>query len=294
MATALPPTAPGTRLPAPGVYANTPAALYHAWDAASNSRLSKLQRSPAHLRAYLDEPPEDTDALRQGRAVHAAILEPDAFTTEFVAAPQGLDRRTTAGKQAYGEFLAQSIGKTVLSADEHAMCLAIRDSVHRRRCAIGVLEGAGEVELSVLWTHGETGLACKARWDRYTPGLGGGTIVDVKTTRNASLNDFERSLFTYGYHRQAAFYLDSAAAHGMAAEHYVIIAVEKEAPYEVAVYRLTEGAIDAGREQLQPLIRRYAECVRSNTWPGYPDVVQDIALPSWAWDKINVETGGEA
>jgi hypothetical protein len=34
-------------------------------------------------------------------------------------------------------------------------------------------------------------------------------------------------------------------------------------------------------------MRRYAECLRTDEWPGYPDEVVDIALPHYAWGQID-------
>src|SRR5262245_8459627 len=69
--------------PDPGVYPNVPMEAYHRWNAVSNSRLTKLDRSPAHLLAYLTEPPEDTKATAEGRAIHCAVLEPDDFVNRY-------------------------------------------------------------------------------------------------------------------------------------------------------------------------------------------------------------------
>ena len=55
------------------------------------------------------------------------------------------------------------------------------------------------------------------------------------------------------------------------------------------MYRLTEDAIEGGRDQLRPLLARYAECVARNEWPAYSDEVQNIALPTWAWQQIAEE-----
>jgi hypothetical protein len=69
----------------------------------------------------------------------------------------------------------------------------------------------------------------------------------------------------------------------------VIVAAEKEPPYAVAAYRLTEGATDAGMDQLRPLLQLYRRCQASGEWPAYPDTVQDISLPDWAWKIVGEE-----
>lgn len=261
---------------------------YHAIDAASNSRLSRLLKSPAHLKAYLNEPPEETTALLMGRAGHCAILEPDDFPARYRCGPDG-DKRTKAVKEAWDALEAEVGTGGVLRRSDYEACLRMRDSVHRSRTAKAMISGSGEVELSYLWEDKESGLLCKARMDRHSPDLPGGTIVDVKTTRSASRREFERTIFSFGYHRQGAFYLEGAKVRKLPARHFVILAVEKTPPYAVAVYRLTEGALSAGEEQIRPLLMRYAECKARNEWPGFPDEVVDVALPDYAWRQIDDE-----
>ena len=65
--------------------------------------------------------------------------------------------------------------------------------------------------------------------------------------------------------------------------HYSIIAVEKSPPFGVAVYRITEGTVDASEDQVKALLRRYDECEKSGEYPDYPDEVRDISVPDWAW-----------
>jgi hypothetical protein len=298
--------------PPPGVYQSIPAHTYHnAWNAASNSRLTKLRKSPAHLKAYLDEPGEDTLALKVGRALHTAILEPDEFASTFAVADQchamkkgdGLRCTNNAvgfssrdgwlcGVHSKGVLFDES--RIVITGDSYTTCLRVRDNVHVHGAAKGILSLPRAAELSLRWDDVETGLACKARLDCSTPELVRGTIWDVKSTVDASEREFTRSIFKYGYHRQGAFYLDGSRRVGIPAEHFTIVAVEKESPYAVAVYRLDDGAIDAGRQQLRPLINRYDACLKANTWPGYSNEVRDISLPDWAWKQISEESVEEA
>jgi exodeoxyribonuclease VIII len=262
---------------------------YHKWDALSNTGLGHLTRSPAHYKAYLEEPPADTPAFKLGRAVHAAVLEPEIFKAQYAFAPMDLNIRTNAGKEELAELEKKFGVSNVLSFADYQMCLEIQVSVRKRKAATGLLGGDGECEVSVLWTDEASGIVCKARADRISPKLSGGTIVDLKTTGDASRAEFEKSIFNFGYHRQGAFYLAGFQAVGIDVRHFSIIAVEKKRPYAVAPYRLTDGAIDAGLDQINPLLELYNKCKENDEWPGYPDRVQDIALPSWAWSRIEEE-----
>jgi len=274
---------PGISTPSPGVYPGVSPVEYHQWSAASNSALNHLIRSPAHMETYMKEPLAETPALLLGRAIHAAVLEPDRFKAEYGMMPAGLKRTTKEGKETWTE-LVETFGEgNVLSADDYGICIRTRKRVHAKKTAHALIAGEGDVELSMVWEDEETGVLCKARWDRHSPEIAGGAIVDLKTTRDASPRDFERAIFSYGYHRQAAMYLMGAKALKLPVRHYSIIAVEKEPPFGVAVYRITEGTVDASEDQVKALLRRYAECMESGEFPDYPDEVRDIAVPDWAW-----------
>ena len=268
-----------------GLHRSVPARDYHAMDLCSNSRLSTLaHRSPLHLRWEIDNPPEPTPALILGDAAHAAILEPDDFESRYVARPD-VDRRTKEGKAVYAAFLAENAGKVDLSAAVWQTCLMIRDAVWNDPRAKSLLQHAVDRELTAIWRHDETGIECKTRLDALAPTLG--TIIDVKTTIHAGPEEFPKSIFNFGYFRQSAFYLHAAAKCGLPADHFVFIAVETAPPFAVGVYRITDEVVEAGWKHLQPLIRRYAECLSSGKWCGYGgEIIEDIGIPEWALKRL--------
>lgn len=277
---------------------------YHSWEAASNSRLTVLRRSPAHLKAYLEEP-TDSAALVLGRICHTAILEPDEFAKRYLVSDRCEAVKKTDGKRCtnngtvyngglgwlcgvHGGGAQSDPGITVVSKYDYEVATKMRDAVSKHRAAALLKEGMRE--LSLVWDDAESGVRCKARLDHHSPVLAGGAIVDIKTTEDASPRAFERSIYTYGYHRQGALYTEGATALGLGAEHFAILAIEKKPPYALMIHRVTEGALDAGSEQLRPALARYAECMAKDEWPGYPEDVNDIALPDYAWGQISEET----
>lgn len=276
--------------PSPGIYRDIPPERYHSWEAVSQSGLHQLLRSPAHLRAYLDQEPRETPAQILGRAVHAAVLEPQRFWEGYGLLPVGLDRRTKAGKEAWAALVEQHGEGNVLNPEDHQVCARVAEAVRQHRLAGRLVTGAGDVELSLAWEDEETHLPCKARWDRYSLAVPGGAIVDLKTARDASPGAFERAAFANGYHIQAAFYLAGARACRMPVHHYCIVAAEKEPPWALAVYRMTEAVVEAAQEQVRALLRRWRDCEELAEWPGYPEEVRDISLPTWGWDAMRSQT----
>jgi len=250
-----------------------PAEQYHAdRSAVSKGWLDRIDRSPAHLRAYLDgiERP-DTPALILGRLVHVAVLEPDLLTQQFVTAPQEINRRTKLGRDEYAAWLKENAHKQVVTESQLDLAVAMRDSVHKNKAARALL-GIGDPEQTVVWQNSETGERCKARadWLRDFP-------VDVKTTQDARPEPFARSIVSYRYDVQAGHYLE-----GFEADRFVWIAVEKDPPYACAVYAVDDVIRARGRAARDRNLRTYAECRASNKWPAYPDVINTIELPRWA------------
>lgn len=270
-------------VPEPGVYYDIPSADYHTWDAASSHRLSLMLRSPAHCRAAIDCPPEPTDAMRLGEAVHYATLQPDLFAKRYVVPPK-VDRRTKAGKDEFQLFEAANADKQFLSADEWAQCQAISRAVWSHLSAGPLLKGDVKQEVSLVWQDQQHDLLCKGRIDLFNAKYS--ALVDLKTTADAGPDNFERSIYDFGYHRQAAFYMDGWAACGMKATRFVFVAVEKSPPFAVAVYALDQTAIDAGRKELRAMLATYAMCQRTGEWPGYSPKVQSIGIPAWAYKRI--------
>jgi len=241
-----------------------------------------------------------------GSALHAAVLEPDTFDHRYVAAPpcsamlaKG-GRCRNAGRVAAGgdwfcgvhapEGAGVPDGLTILAAEQLEQVRRMADAVRCHPAAFGVLGDAGNNEVSARWDldvphdDGRYSLACKGRADALRPTWD--AIVDLKTTASAAPSEFERSIATFGYHRQAAWYVDGLNRLGGAYKHFVIIAVENTAPYGVAVYRLMGEAIDAGRAELEPLVKTIAACERLNHWWGYASEFQDISLPTWRMRQI--------
>ncbi len=280
--------------PPPGVYPDVPAARYHAWSAASNSRLTKLKRSPAHLKEYLDNGEDDTDAFRIGRAFHAAVLEPDWFARAYGVSSAGCDRRNKAGKDEWKALEDEHGDGMVLKYAEHADIARMRDSVMTHPRARKLFVGEGRNELSIVWDDAATGVRCKARIDRYHPTLTqGGCVGDLKSTRDASRRKFEKDAYDHGIHRQGAMYLLGANAVGLKAEHFAVIACEKEAPYCVQAFVYVMGALDAGEQELHGLLKTYKQCKETGRWPGYSEDFQALALPHHAWSEVADDTGDD-
>lgn len=142
-------------------------------------------------------------------------------------------------------------------------------------------------------------------------------VVDLKTTEDASLEGFSKSIANWGYDVQHPYYLDGLRlaleqsdsvppAVGTAElsaywndpitgvlcrcrpdfwrgqpDNFVFVSVEKKAPYAVGVYVLDADSVASGRAQYRDSLDKYAHCLANDNWPGYGDKVQTISVPAW-------------
>ncbi len=260
-----------------------PERYHNDLDSVSASGLRDLARTPLH-HYYLHrrpdrEAPEPTPSQKLGTAVHMAVLEPRRFEVLYLPAPN-VDRRTKDGKADYAAYLERLGDGIEISANDHATALRIAESVRKHPVGKKLLCGAGMREVSVYWTDRETGVRCRMRPD-FAPATES-VLVDLKSTGDASDRAFSRTAWNYGYQLTAAFYKDGWKAATGEDRDYVFAAWEKDEPHACAWYYAEDDMIEAGRAEYKRLLRIYADCLASGVWPGYPNQLQPLYLPSWA------------
>jgi hypothetical protein len=260
---------------------------YRKIPALNASSLKAILRSPAYYLWTQQRPDYDTDAMRLGRAVHAAVFEPELFKREFAVFP-GSARR---GK-AWDEFKAAHDARNILTQTQHDTATRMAYAVRSHPvCAQWLAHG--EAEQTIQWTDPDSGRKCKARLDWIGPE----GLIDLKTCRDPDLRSFGRDCMTYRYPLQMGFYTDGARAALSYRGPSRIIAVGSTEPHEVVPYRLDEPFLDLGRDQYRDAIRRLQACEESGQWPGLAPVEMPLVLPGWAFEDFDTEPltfGGEA
>jgi len=250
---------------------------YFAHKGISQSFLKAFKRSPAHALYALKHPKEPTDAMLIGTCLHALILERKRV---FVALPESAKGASNVAKAVKAAFAIEHEGKIILSADDAARVESMAESVLNHSGASAILGFGGESELPIFWE--ENNITMKGKIDRVNP-LG---VIDVKTTKDASLAEFAKSVYNFGYHVQAAHYLAGAAANGLPCDDFIIIAVENEPPYCTALRKIDHVSIMEGEQERQELIAKYKKCVEKKHWPGYNDEIETVSIPKWGFKHI--------
>jgi exodeoxyribonuclease VIII len=264
--------------PTPGIVFDLHEDKYHAVEAMSASGAKHIRRSPAHFKVWRTEKKEPTAQMIFGTALHLAVLEPERLTDRVVQMPE-FNRRTKDGKAAAEAFETTFADKILLTTEQYVACMYARDSVARHAGAQSLLKDARK-EVSMFWIDAKFQVPCKARADAVRPD---GGLVDVKTTDDASQEEFGRSIAKWSYHSQGAHYI-SGMEHllNSTPPFFAFIAVEREPPFGCACYVLESNQIIVGGRLMDEALALYKFARESGNWDCYPQTIQPAKMPKWA------------
>lgn len=277
-----------------GIHRGLSFADYLAIDAVNASLLKPHAVSARHAKWKAAED-HDTDALSLGRVVHTAILEPERYEVEYIVSPK-VDLRTKDGKQWHAGFCAAAGDKTPIAQDEDRIARSIVAEIEKLpHIAELVSDDASNRELTVVQPDTHHDLDCKARIDCLLDWRGCPTIVDIKTTsaRNLKPHTLRTEIHKFGYHIQAAWYLDLyGRAAGINADTFVFVFCQTTQDMDVAAYQLDQESIEQGRREARQYLQQIVTCRETGKWPGVqPSEVGIIGLPDYAIESTLDDTG---
>jgi len=234
---------------------------YHSHSSISASGLKTIyKKSVYHL---LNQKFKETPAMALGTAVHQALLEPDDFYDIYHVIDK-IDKRTKAGKEEYLKQVELSkdynscTQKIILDYDKHEIVKNILGAFRQNELAQKYCKG--EIELS-HYTQYE-GIDVRVRPDCIN--RISNFISDVKTCQDNSPEAFKRDIYKWGYHLQAAFYMDMCGI-----DTFKFIAVTTTFPHTCEVYTLSDEMIEFGRNAYKQAFEKWKIYLESGNVPGY-------------------------
>ena len=211
--------------------------FYHSQkDYLSSSAIKTIaKKSILH---FLEQKPFKSDALTIGSAFHSFVLENHLFFNEFIVTPK-INRRTKAGKEEYAKSQAHALatGKLSINQLDYNMIQTMSEKIFEDKTCKELLSN-GEAEMS-FYRENFIDIKARVRPDYYKEGE---YIVDLKSCQDASPRAFKYDVFKYGWHIQAAFYMDV-----LEVNEFYFIASEKHHPYACQSYKLSDQLINEGR-----------------------------------------------
>ena len=275
----------GHRVEEPGVYLDLPEVAYHAdpcpFPSVSRSFLHTfMDRSPIH--AWMEHPrlngayePTRKRIFDIGSAAHDALL----LRGENIVVIPADDYRTVDARSARDAAYDQ--GLIPLLRHEYqqieSMVAAARWQLMRHPYAKDALQGAPEATL--IWREGS--LWCRARLDDRP--ASGPVFYDFKTAIDASPRTWPAQAINKGLHLQAAWYRRGIRALlGIDDPIFRFLVQDKEPPYTLMVYEMAPETLGIADEMIDAALPEIAQCLRTESWPGYATDVHYVEAPPWA------------
>ena len=264
-----------------------PAEEYHAdHSAISNSMLKtfRQRRKIYHHQFVLGNPvvKKVTAKMDLGTLVHAALLEPEKLNTHFAVYPKSVLKSNGAlGTNASDKFEAENAGRICLKEEAfeaaEKMVAAVRDQISQWLNAFAMIEHA------IFWTDPITGLRCKCRPDFLVISEHIKLCIDIKSTGDASPEEFEKIIANLGYWMQDSHYCEGIEAKFGGEAEFILVAVENEWPHECAIHRIDPINREQGREKRWEALAGIAECHQTGDWrePWTKDI-NEISMKPWS------------
>lgn len=262
----------------------------------SSSQLKLYAHSPKYARFIMDNPQEQTEAMRFGSLFHSAMQlfqqhgTIDAFwdSVAIFTPPknpktnQSYGNTTKAYTEAYAQFLADNKGKEIATLAEAQQIADMVGTLVQpevggttARQVLKLLKW-GKPEVSIFYET-EDGIKLKVRPDLLTSSK----IIDWKTTNLLDLTEesINRAILNYGYHISASMY--QWVCHKIYGKWmtFILVFVQKQSPYDCVMVDMSNYGYRFIRElemvqpgpgalEFEKLLKLHTECTKENHWPG--------------------------
>jgi hypothetical protein len=268
----------------PGLHYTLTDLEYHAdtdWLSSSGVRELLKPGGPARFRYQLDNGSEHKSYFDEGHAAHAEVLGTGLEVVEVKAD----DWRTKAAREARDAAYAE--GKVPLLTAGVEMVRGMGEVVRNTPEVAQLLDG-GFPEVSAYAIDASTWTKIRARPDYMKQRPDGlWTVVDYKTTADASPRAFAKSAAKYGYPIQESVYRRVLRALGIEVAEFIFLAQEKTPPYLMSLHINDGWDVELADRLVDRGIETFAECTATDEWPGYGTDINVMRMPQWA--RIDAE-----
>ena len=255
---------------------------------------------------FLNQKREVTAAMRIGTAFHTLVLEPEKFNDRFVVIPK-VSFATKEGKlikEKYADcvFLndkertSDEGRQIVINEEDYDELLKLKNGLlydfdGAELEAKRLLDQSGDCECVVLFTH--LNIPCKCKIDKFLKESL--HILDVKTCQSSKVEDFQKTVFDYGYFIQAAFYKLAFWCLAEITVKFSFLAVEKTEDVYLSQVFNTDEWDGAGQALIDFYLPIAYKAMQDKKYSGY--MKQDrnknmsIPVPGWIDRKLQVMMG---
>ena len=221
-----------------------------------------------------------------GSAIHCIFLEPDEFANRFAISPEK-EGITLLKPEDYN--MVCNVKKAIYDIFPDIEQLLVFDETHLSEYTFyvkyifdkqGMVKDIQSVSSEVtIKDIKENELLIRLKPDYVRTK---GYITELKTTADGSPQGFPWEVSKYDYDVQGVMTKDVVEAVLGGSFDFHWLAIDKNEPYDAAVYYMDEGDEELAREYYQKFLWAICRALRSGVWPGYHsgDIrIKQVELP---------------
>ena len=227
----------------------------------------------------------DSKAKSFGRYFHSLALEGDDATREnFAQLPKEAEGKTKAAVAAWDAFVKEYSGKEIVTEDDSKLAWRMVQAIREKPGICALLDPRlGRPEVTFRCQMPLYKLQCRSDWFLEKP-PGGGPAMDVNLKTIDHLENFDAQFNKFDYYRGAAFYR-AVMAKVLGLEsmepQMVFLVVEKNEPFQAVLRVPDTQSMTVGWQEISRDLYTLTQCFQTGVWPGEPDVMRPVSLPSW-------------
>lgn len=280
----------------------------------------ELARFYACPRKWIDTMTEEDFSGRVwGNGIDCLVLTPDRFDSLFAIRPAtyynektGKDVPWSGNSNACKQWLAEHKDKMVIperlpepeDGEPEVRKGALSPSLHELKLAVSRLRedkricelldcSEKQVYVTVEYRDRDTGLTINFKClidlvPSRDHKMFGKSLADLKTSRYAGMWAWRQDVKKFGYHVQAATYID--AYHMATGDERIEFrhAIQENVDPFVTARRLLSGDhIELGRFIYVNALKFYARCLKNQFWPDYDDMSETLD----GWQLVALDPG---
>ena len=267
---------PKTKIQSGFFYTGMPDDAYHNFKAHSRSDVFTLIKEPLKFKRGIKL--KQTRNMEVGTALHCLVLEPKRFDKEFVLALDIESKKSSEYKKLKKEYSEDKIFINSPSNPEAANLLGMKAALYENPTTRNILKFKGFAELSGFWTD-EKGHMWKVRFDYVTEN---GVALDLKKSKNVDVTYLERSINSYGYYFQNAFYdYIYEKITGVPLTDFIFGFVQEDAPHLVVPVELAFDFLTLGRNLINIGFTEFAKYMENRSDIKNDTPLTLICKPKW-------------
>lgn len=244
---------------------------------------------------------KETPAMRLGKKIHHAVLEPSDFRSKYLVEPV-FEGRTQKGelttslnctevKRAKAAWYSDiPNGSVVVTAEERDLIFDCVESILEHPQGADLFKN-GRSEVSGFFKDEETGILLKLRADFLShDNL---SLVDLKSTESSDEYRFGSQTFKQRWDFQMGMYSSGIKAiTGKLPELITLVAFEKESG-ECAVYYFESADLIQAESDFRKALLKIKKAIDENHFPMRQKEIQRIHTPMWFINRSLEQEGME-